>query len=102
MAAKEVAIKKYVVRLRADERAQTGQSRTPAFPASARAARISNGLPFPSSQRAPFQPARHEPSIRDEDIPFGDRRAIEPLAAFLIGQLDEAKAFLWKVEMKPP
>ena len=51
---------------------QMGLSRTPVFPAAARAARISNGLPFPSSQRAPSSPCarRHRrpaPKYAPED-----------------------------------
>ena len=45
-----------------------------------------------------------ETAIRDADIAFGGRCTIEPLAAFFIGQLDEAKPFGWEVEgaMKAP
>ena len=46
----------------------------------------------------------HETAIRDGDIPFDKGRAVEALAAFLIGQLNEAEAFGGQVEgaMKPP
>ena len=39
-----------------------------------------------------------EPPIGDGDIPFGKGRAIEPLAALLIGQLNEAKAICRQIE----
>ena len=99
-----------------------GRSRTPAFPAVVRAASISNGLPVPSSQRAPFQPARttmlvlakagigalftharqpvwmHESPIRNENVPFGDGHTVELFATFLIGQGKEAEPLGGKVE----
>lgn len=40
----------------------------------------------------------HKPAIGDGDIAFGERHAVEPLAALLIGQLNEAETFRWKVE----
>ena len=46
----------------------------------------------------------HEPPIGDEDIPFGNGRPIEPLAAFLFGQLDKTEALGREIEgaMKAP
>ena len=46
----------------------------------------------------------HEPSVGDEDIPFGNRRPIEPLATFLLGQLDKTEALGREIEgaMKAP
>ena len=46
----------------------------------------------------------HVSAIGDGDVAFGEGHAVEPLAALLIGQLDEAETFRWKVEgaVKPP
>ena len=40
----------------------------------------------------------HVPVIGDNDIPLGEADAIEPLAAFLVCQLDKTEAFRWKIE----
>ena len=46
----------------------------------------------------------HVSAIGDGDVAFGVGHAIEPLAALLIGQLNEAETLRWKVEdtVKPP
>ena len=46
----------------------------------------------------------HVSAIGDGDVAFGVGHAVEPLAALLIDQLDEAETFLWKVDgaVKPP
>jgi hypothetical protein len=46
----------------------------------------------------------HIPAIRDHDIALGEGNAIEPLAAFLAGQLDKAEAFGRKIQdaVQPP
>ncbi len=46
----------------------------------------------------------HVSPIGDEDIPFCNGRAVEPLSTRLIGQFDVATAFAWNIEgaMKPP